>query len=200
MDKSAFQLSKGFAPDTIRSRDNYRRRGHGFTTGQVVYFDGTESEWKLSDWLYLNLTGSSEAVGVVDVKDAYRFDVVYRGTISLPIATAVTGPVGTVAENTVYFISDTPGVLTETPPELDLDEAKVRKPILVTLGTNASGEIDALVVNYRGYVEDTEGCVAFVQNIIPVGTIEIVPGGLPPLFLGDFRCFFHSHDPVHIPV
>jgi len=201
MDKSAFQLSKGFAPDTIRSRDNYRRRGHGFTTGQVVYFDGTESEWKLSDWLYLNLTGSSEAVGVVDVKDAYRFDVVYRGTISLPIATAVTGPVGTVAENTVYFISDTPGVLTETPPELDLDELKVRKPILVTLGTNALGEIDALVVNYRGYVEDTEGCVAFVQNIIPVGTIEIVPGGLPqPTDLeGWLLCDGSSHPASEYP-
>lgn len=179
MDKSAFELSKGFAPDTIRSRDNYRRRGHGLTTGQVVYFDGTESEWKLSDWLYLNLTGSSEAVGIIDVKDPYRFDVVYRGSISLPTTTAVTGPVGTVAENTVYFVSDTPGILTATPPTIDLQEPKVRKPILVTLGTNSSGNIDALVVNYRGYVEDTEGCVAFVQNIIPVGTIEIVPGGLP---------------------
>lgn len=174
-DKSAFELAKGFAPDTIRSRDNYRRRGHGFQTGDVVYFDG--ADWKKSDWLYFNATGSSEALGVVEVKDNYRFDVVYRGSILLPTSIQVTGPAESIQENTVYFLSDTPGVLTETPPLIDVDDPKVRKPILATLNSDGAGNINGLVVNYRGYVEDTNGCVAFVQNIMPVGTIEFIPSG-----------------------
>jgi len=175
--KSAFEISKGFAPDTIRSRDNYRRDGHGFQTGDVVYFSAATSEWEKSDWIYDNITGTSEALGVVDVKDAYRFDVVYRGSVLIPDSLAVTGPSETIQQNTVYFLSDTPGVLTETPPEIDVENPKVRKPILVTLNSDGAGNINAIVVNYRGYVEDTNGCVAFVQNIIPVGTIEFIPSG-----------------------
>jgi len=176
-DKSAFEISKGFAPDTIRSRGNYRRSGHGFSTGDVVYFDGTVSDWRKSDWLYYNLTGSSDALGIVDVQDDYRFDVVYRGSILLPDNMAVTGPIGTIAENTVYFLSETPGVLTETPPIVDQIDPMVRKPMIVTLNSTGSGFINSLVVNYRGYVEDTYGCVAFIQNLIPVGVIDYIPGG-----------------------
>jgi hypothetical protein len=175
--KSAFELSKGFSPESIRSRGNVRRTGHGFQTGDVVYFDGTASDWRQSDWLYWNVTGSSEALGVVEAHDAYKFDVVYRGSILLPDTIQVTGPTETIQENTVYFLSDTPGLLTETPPEIDLEDPKVRKPILVTLNSDGAGNINGLVVNYRGYVEDTNGCVAFVQNIIPVGTIEYITSG-----------------------
>jgi len=175
--KSAVEISKGFAPDTIRSRGNYRREGHGFSTGDVVYFDGTVSDWRKSDWMYYNLTGSSDALGIIDVHDDYRFDVVYRGSILLPDDMEVTGPTGPVQENTVYFLSDTPGVLTATPPIVDRDDPMVRKPMIVTLNSTDDGFINSLVVNYRGYVEDTYGCVAFIQNLIPVGTIEYLPGG-----------------------
>lgn len=174
--RSAFEIAKGFAPDSIRSRGNYNRDGHGFQTGDVVYYDGLTLSWKPSSWVYDSLTGSSEALGVVDVKDQYKFDVVYRGSVVLPNTVAVTGPVGTVQENTVYFLSDTPGVLTATPPAIDPIDPKVRKPILVTLNSTDTGAINALVVNYRGYVEDSNSCVAFVQSIVPVGTIDFLPG------------------------
>jgi microcystin-dependent protein len=182
--KSAFEISKGFSPESIRSRNNYRRDGHGFETGQVVYFDGAASEWKLADWLYYNLTGSSEALGIIDKIDEFKFDVVYRGSISIPIDTMVRGTnFGSqyveIKQNTVYFLSQEPGMLTEFPPQIDLETPKVRKPILVTLSYDGENiqKYKALVVNYRGYVEDTEGCVAFVQNIIPIGTIEIITSG-----------------------
>ena len=171
-DKSAVHLPKGFPPDTIRSRDNYRRNGHGFTTGQVVAYNGTTLEWELSEW---NLTGTSEALGVIDSTDTYKFDVVYRGVIDLPLSLAVTGPVGTIQPSTVYFLSATPGVLTPTPPEFSTTVDRVRKPMIVTLN-EVNGVMQALVVNYRGYVEETEGCVAFVKNLIPIGTIDAVPG------------------------
>lgn len=177
-DPSAFELSKGLPPDTIRSRGNYRRSGHGFTTGQVVFYDASTLEWGLSDWLYYNLTGSAEALGVIDAIDTYKFDVVYRGSVVLPNSMMVTGPSETIQPGTVYFLSDSPGFLTETPPVVDKADPKVRKPILVTLDDRGDETINALVVNYRGYVEETDGCVAFIQNIIPVGTIEIMPGGI----------------------
>ena len=182
-DPSAFQLSKGLPPDTIRSRGNYRRSGHGFTTGQVVFYDPSTLEWALSDWLYYNLTGSSEALGVIDAIDEYTFDVVYRGSIVLQNSMqAVTGnALESLLPGTVYFLGESvggvSGFLTRTPPVIDKANPKVRKPILVTLDDRGDNTTNALVVNYRGYVEETDGCVAFIQNIIPVGTIEIMPGG-----------------------
>lgn len=173
-DKSAIELSKGFSPDSIRSRDNYNRAGHGFQTGEVVYYNKTSLTWERSTWGY---DDSSEALGVIFVKDEYRFDVVYRGAIALPDTILTTGPQEQILPNTIYFLSDTPGKLTRIPPPIDPLNPKVRKPILATLNSTNSGEINAIVVNYRGYVEDTNGCVAFIQNIIPVGTLELVPGG-----------------------
>lgn len=173
--RSAFELSKGFAPDSIRSRDNYNRDGHGFETGQVVYFNGSTQTWELASWEYESVTGVSEALGVIDSKTPHKYDVVYRGGILLPSALQVTGPEESVQPNTVYFLSDTPGKLTQTPPPIDSLNPKVRKPIIATLNkTTDEAFVNAIVVNYRGYVEDTDSCVAFVENLIPVGTIEVM--------------------------
>ena len=78
MSNSAYEQKLGHVSDSIRVRDVFVRDGHGFWTGAAVRWNQTLESWDLAD--AASVTGA-EAVGVVEVRDTFRFDVVLSGAI-----------------------------------------------------------------------------------------------------------------------
>jgi hypothetical protein len=115
----------------IAIKDTFTQVGHGFSAGMPVYRKSDSTFAKAS-----NVDSTlAEAIGIVESVDGNDFDIVFDGVIE--------GLSGLV-DGTVYFLSNTAGVLTDTEPDTF---SLVSKPILI-----ATGSTTGIVKSYRGSI------------------------------------------------
>ncbi len=170
MSNSAYEQKLGHVSDSIRARDVFVRNGHGYWTGAAVRWNKEAESWDLAD---ANTVTGAEAVGIVDVRDTFRFDVVFSGAIDKLFD-------GLFQPNKVYFLSRTPGVLTSEPEiEYEEDNNFVEKAMLLTTDLVSNQKPKAYrgyVTNYRGVIPEKESCALFADNIHPVGVVQPFAG------------------------
>ncbi len=170
MSNSAYEQKLGHGADSARIRDVYVRDGHGYWTGAAVRWNSSLDSWDLAD---ANSVTGAESVGIVEVRDTYRFDVVLSGSIHKLFE-------GLFSPGKVYFLSKTPGVLTSEPEiEYEEDNNFVEKAMLITTDLVTSQKPKSYrgyVVNYRGVVPEKESCALFADNIHPVGVVQPFAG------------------------
>src|SRR5574343_593691 len=124
------------------SKRNISQTSHGFSAGNVVYFDGTN--YVLAD---CDSEATAEVVGIVSASvDSNTFTLVYGGYI--------TGLSGLTA-GAVHFLSSTAGALTTTEPST---AGQISKPLLIANSTTTG-----YFFNMRG--QEIGGGVAGVREI-----------------------------------
>lgn len=108
---------------------------HGFTVGQVVYWNGSAYALALAD-----TAADAEVIGmVISVQNVNAFTIITAGFF-----TTLSG----LTNNTTYFLSDaTPGLLTATPPTTP---GHIEKPLVITTSTTSG-----YFYNYRGKIIPT---------------------------------------------
>ena len=101
---------------------------HGFSAGQVVYFNGLT--WALAK---ADDIDTAEALGIIEEVTTNTFKIIYQGHI--------TGLSGLVAGETYFISASSAGSITTTEPTGD----DISKPILVALSSTGG-----IVNNWRG--------------------------------------------------
>ena len=131
-----FYKSYGSNPIELTSglsiREQITQSSHGFTAGQVLYFNGTTYALAQS-----NAVVTAETIGIVEsVVDTNNFIIVYNGRINVASASWTPG--------TVYYLSaSTAGALANTEPST----GNVVKAMLI-----ATSATSGLVLQYLGTI------------------------------------------------
>src|SRR6185312_9518514 len=135
--------------------DTVSQTAHGFTVGQVVYWNGTGYALAKAD-----TAADAEVLGIVtQVTNANAFALTTAGYCN-----TLSG----LVNNTVYFLSDvTAGLLTATPPSTP---NHIEKPLLISTGTTSG-----YFYNYRGKVIPEPAPVTGSWQVVSVAT-QMVTG------------------------
>lgn len=150
--------------------------GHGFAVGDVVRVRGQPADEPVVGpapgtwvWASADHRQNAEALGIVsEVLDVDTFVVTFGGRIVFGSGEPSWGPL-TVGE--VYFLSETtPGALTVNPPDSN-NVGSIRKPMMI-----ATGLSEGIVINYVGQELKDPTDFAYMEGIVPVGTIQAWAG------------------------
>ena len=133
--------------------DSISQVAHGFTVGQIVYWNGSAYALAQGD-----TAADAEVIGmVISVQNVNAFTIITAGFF-----TTLAG----LVNNTVYFLSDaTPGLLTATAPTT---AGHIEKPLVITTSTTSG-----YFYNYRGKIIPSPAPVSGSWQSVAVSTAMI---------------------------
>ena len=118
--------------DCFKVWERVTKSGHGFSAGQVIYYDAT-SGYMLAN---AGAVSTAESIGIVESTTTNEFVYVQAGRIAI-------SPSPSWVAGTVYYLSTDSGALTGTEPAV----GNVVKPMLI-----ATGSATGIVLHYVGTI------------------------------------------------